>query len=126
MNKKGTFKKGDPRINRSGRPRKGKTLTDVLEKHLKRRNRENKDTGEKMSGKDALAKELIQLALDGKNFAAIKYIFDRIDGFPLQAIESEVQTIKKKKHDLSKLTVEELKEFRKLALKSEGKEEHNE
>ena len=119
------FFPGDPNINRKGRPKKGKTLTDVLEKHLKRRNRKNEDTGKKMSGKDALAIELIQLALDGKNFAAMKYIFDRIDGFPLQAIESEIKDKAKKKHDLSKLTVEELKELKRLTAKAEGKVEDN-
>jgi hypothetical protein len=54
-------------------------LTDVLGRNLKRADRE------------AIARELIRLALHGESestrLAAIKYIFDRIDGSPRQAVE---------------------------------------
>jgi hypothetical protein len=73
------FVKGDSRINRAGRPKKGLALTDVLERNLKR------------ADKESIACELIRLALHGESestrLAAIKYIFDRIDGSPRQAVE---------------------------------------
>lgn len=65
--------------NPSGRPKKGKSLTDILEKHGKKR---DVTDGEKLiSRKEALAKKLWSLALIG-DVPAIKYIFDRIDGKP--------------------------------------------
>lgn len=65
--------------NPNGRPRKGKTLTDILEKHGQKR--DVKDGDKEISRKEALAKKLWALALSG-DVAAIKYIFDRIDGKP--------------------------------------------
>jgi hypothetical protein len=54
-------------------------LTDVLGRSLKRADRE------------AIAKELIRLALHAESeatrLAAIKYVFDRLDGSPRQAVE---------------------------------------
>jgi hypothetical protein len=73
------FVKGDSRINRAGRPRKGEALTDVLARGLRRPDRE------------ALVKELVRLALcaesESTRLAAIKYIFDRLDGSPRQAVD---------------------------------------
>ena len=67
--------------NPSGRPRKGKTLTEALEKHLKKKD----DKGIKNS--DALASVLLELAIKEKNITAIKYIMDRCDGRPTESIE---------------------------------------
>jgi len=80
--------------NPHGRPRKDTSLTEVLEKygnkkvklpeHLKD-NKELKDL-DGMKCKDALAKKLWQLAIFEKEIPAIKYIFDRIDGKPINTI----------------------------------------
>lgn len=73
--------------NPRGRPKKGKTLTDVLTAELKRRNQVDKD-GNVMSGKQRLAREIIALAFDpspvdkSTRVAALKYVYDRIDGRP--------------------------------------------
>jgi len=75
------FEKNDPRINRRGRPRKGRTLTDALEKHLRKKG----DGGVKNS--DALAVTLIELAIKDRNIHAVKYIMDRVDGRPKESIE---------------------------------------
>jgi hypothetical protein len=84
---KGGFGDNPQNINRAGRPKKGKTLTDILEKHGKRRDIEYVDekTGEvkKRSRKEELARELWALAMDG-DIQAIKYIYDRIDGKPTE------------------------------------------
>ena len=65
--------------NPNGRPRKGKTMTDILEKTL--RAKSVKMGGKMVSGKEAAAMKLLQLAVQG-DVAALKYIFDRIDGRP--------------------------------------------
>jgi hypothetical protein len=75
------FTKNDSRINRNDRPRKGQSLTEALERHLKKK-REN---GVKNS--DALAATLIELAIQDKNIQALRYIFDRTDGKPRESIE---------------------------------------
>ena len=58
--------------NPSGRPRKGKTLTEALEKAMKRRRLDGKKT------QDALAETLINMAIEDKNIHALKYVYDRI------------------------------------------------
>ena len=67
--------------NPAGRPRKGKSLTEALEKALKRKD----EKGRKNS--DALADTLIELALKDKNIHAVRYIMDRVDGRPTESIE---------------------------------------
>jgi hypothetical protein len=75
------FTKGDIRINRNGRPRKGKSLTEALEREL----RKKRDSGK--TGKAELAKTLVDLAISQKDIAAIKYVYDRIDGRPKETVE---------------------------------------
>jgi len=80
--------------NPHGRPKKDTSLTEVLSKygnkriklpeHLKE-NEELKEL-EGMKCKDALAKKLWQLAVYKNEITAIKYIFDRIDGKPINTI----------------------------------------
>jgi len=67
--------------NPSGRPRKGKTLTEALEKQLKRKGEQGKKNSE------ALAAVLLELAIKEKNITAIKYVMDRVDGRPTESIE---------------------------------------
>jgi hypothetical protein len=67
--------------NPAGRPRKGQSLTETLEKAMKKKG----DDGKKNS--EALAGVLIDLAIKEKNITAIKYIMDRVDGRPTESIE---------------------------------------
>jgi hypothetical protein len=55
--------------NPAGRPRKNKSLTEILEKRLGK------------AGKDAIVQELIGLAKSG-DLPSLKYVFDRLDGRP--------------------------------------------
>jgi len=71
--------------NPNGRPRKGKTLTEALEKALKQKG----ENGKKNS--DALATTLVELAIKEKNIAAIKYIMDRVDGRPIETINADLK-----------------------------------
>lgn len=70
--------------NPKGRPPKGQTMTDILEKTLKKKT--VKMDGKLISGKEAAAMKLLQLAMKG-DVAALKYIFDRIDGKPNQTLK---------------------------------------
>ena len=66
-----TFKKGDPRINRKGRPRSGATLTDLLKEKL---------------DKEKFIERLIELANSG-NMKALEMIYERIDGKQKEFVE---------------------------------------
>jgi hypothetical protein len=79
-NRPGTFYSRDPRQNRKGRPKKGAALTDILNFKL------DQKTDDAKLQREAIADKLIELAKDG-NIVAIKYIFNRLDGMPTQAIE---------------------------------------
>jgi len=70
-------KSGNP----SGRPRKGKTLTEALEKALNAKAEDGKKKSEK------LAMVLIDLAIKDRNIHALKYIYDRLDGKPIESVE---------------------------------------
>ncbi len=89
--------------NPNGRPKKEYCLTDILKEQgdLK-----DVDTDEgKISRKDAVASKLWSMALGGDTII-LKYLYDRIDGKPLQRIEAEVR---RPEADLSNLTKKEKK-----------------
>jgi hypothetical protein len=67
--------------NPKGRPRKGKSLTEALEKALKQKREDGRKTY------DVLAATLIELAIQDKNIQALRYIYDRTDGKPTESIE---------------------------------------
>jgi hypothetical protein len=84
------FVKNDSRINRKGRPKKGQTLTDILDWTLdQKRKIKNGETGEEKSLllRQMLAQRLVDKALDEGDVPAIKYIFDRLDGRPKETVE---------------------------------------
>lgn len=74
------FEKGDSRINRSGRPKKGDSLTDILNLKL-----DEKDASGKLL-REVVADRLIELAGKG-DIMAIRYLMDRVDGKPKESIE---------------------------------------
>ena len=71
------FRDNPEYINRKGRPKKGKSVTDILLKYGKKRIIER--NGKKVSSIDILVEEMWSLALSG-DINAMKYIIDRIDG----------------------------------------------
>ena len=82
-NENGQFASGTSG-NPNGRPQKKRTLTEILAKHGSKRDQTGAD-GRKLSRKEALAEALWTLALT-PDFAAMKYIFDRIDGTPTETV----------------------------------------
>ena len=71
--------------NPNGRPKKGKTLTDILEKHGKKC--VDDGAGKNRARKELLAEMLWKQAIEEKDITAAKYIFDRIDGRPVETIK---------------------------------------
>jgi hypothetical protein len=71
--------------NPHGRPRKGKTLTDLLQKEL------NQKQGD-IPAKVAVVKKLIELASEG-DIAAIRYVFDRIEGKCTERVENTISAM---------------------------------
>lgn len=67
------FKKGEV-ANPNGRPKKGHTLTEALENAV---------------DKDDLAKKLVAMAMGG-DVAALKYVYDRVEGRPRETIDQNV------------------------------------
>jgi hypothetical protein len=74
------FVKGDPRINRRGRPRKGMAMTDILNYKL------DQKTEAGNLQREVIADKLIALAEAG-DVPALRYLIDRIDGRPKESIE---------------------------------------
>ncbi len=82
------FKKGVSG-NPKGRPKKKATLTNILEDYGQREHYKKDNIS--ISKMHALAETLWELALN-KDMFAIKYIYDRIDGKPLQQIQADVKS----------------------------------
>jgi hypothetical protein len=83
------FEKGDTRINRRGRPKKGQALTDILNYKLDQRD------GSGKLQREAVAEKLIGLALEG-DMTAIRYVMDRVDGRPKETVSLESTAIETK------------------------------
>ncbi|GHU98482.1 hypothetical protein FACS189483_06550 [Spirochaetia bacterium] len=66
--------------NPGGRPKRDTSLTGILRKEL------NKKGADKVAKKTRIVGKLIELA-DGGDLAAVKYVFDRIDGRTRETME---------------------------------------
>ncbi len=64
--------------NPNGRPPKDEALTDILRSKI---------------DKESLAEKLIELAMENGDLAAIKYVYDRVDGRPKETIDASVTEI---------------------------------
>ena len=73
-------------INLNGRPPKEHCLTDLLKEAL---DQEHTETGK--TNKQMVIDKMFELANKGDSII-LKYLFDRIDGKPLQQIEAKVET----------------------------------
>lgn len=76
------FAKGDPLINRNGRPKKGTAMADLLRQVLEEK--EEVRNGKKISQKEVLIRKMLTAAISGDSNMS-RYIFDRMDG-PMKAM----------------------------------------
>ena len=81
------FDKRPHDINRKGRPPKEYCLTDILKEQGNIADVET-PTG-MITRKNAIAKKLWAMAMSG-DVAALKYLYDRVDGKPMQQIEANL------------------------------------
>lgn len=82
------FKKGDPNINRKGRPKDGQSWAAVLSKLC---DEKVTSSGTEITKKEAICRKLLKLAFEGEKWA-IEALMDRIDGKPKQITESDITT----------------------------------
>jgi ribosomal protein L17 len=80
------YKKGQSG-NPGGRPKRGETMTDLLREKLET----HKTTRDKKTRKEKILEQVITLAEAG-DLPAIKYIFDRMDGKPIETIRANLKT----------------------------------
>jgi len=97
--------------NPAGRPLKEYCLTNLLRQQGDIQDFETKEG--LITRNEGIAKKLWDMAISG-DVPAIKYLFDRIDGKPLQQIEAQVI---KKQADLSNLSREDKKELARISRK---------
>jgi len=76
-------KSGNP----NGRPKKTEAMTEILRAELNTLDLEDAE-GNPIPAKQAIARRLIALAMDG-DVPAMKYVYDRIDGRPKESIDLE-------------------------------------
>lgn len=90
-------KSGNPK----GRPKKGQTITDLLDKYLNKSieieilstDSEEDIKKKKVKRKQLLIEKAFEMAINGDgDLNAIKYIVDRIDGKPHQTIDTDITT----------------------------------
>lgn len=79
------FYPGDPNINRKGRPKKGKTLTELIEKELLKKDVKT-STGEVISRREAIARVLTNQAVSG-DYQSLKLVLEYIDGKPVKEVK---------------------------------------
>lgn len=84
------FVKGDPRINREGRPKGSVSVVEAIKKKLQEEvpPELTKDGNpDKKTYRDYLVATLMKKAINEKDVGMIKDIIDRVDGKPKQAME---------------------------------------
>ena len=90
--------------NLRGRPRKGNTLADAMRKLLAE---EHPDGGKNLTAKELLISLTFRRAMEG-NMAALKLIWNYVDGMPPSRDELAISTDPEMIPDFSAVTDEEL------------------
>ncbi|MDR2746748.1 MAG: DUF5681 domain-containing protein [Treponema sp.] len=78
--------------NPHGRPRKNSTLTEALRDYVMSKKKLALPGFTDDTARDALVKKLYKMALMESDLAAIKYIFDRLDGKPTETVRAMVES----------------------------------
>ena len=84
-----TFKKGDPAINRNGRPKINHTIVDYIRKELEIEDKQG------INKAQVIVKRLVDMSAsvdDELSLKATREILDRLVGKPIQAINQKIET----------------------------------
>lgn len=81
---KSGFEKNPQNINRKGRPKKGMSMNEILRDLVDEETINYK--GGVISVKEAVGRKIIELGIQG-DLAALKYLYDRLEGSPRQQLE---------------------------------------
>jgi hypothetical protein len=73
--------------NPHGRPRKNSTLTEALRLYVLSKKKLGIPGLTDVNARDALIEKLVEMGIYG-DLAAIKYIFDRLDGKPIETVRT--------------------------------------
>ena len=102
------FVKGDPRINRKGRPKKGETFAEYVRNFI-----ESEDDAKKK----AVIETMMMVAIKKANQGQFQF-WDALVNRAYGKVPDKVETITEEKPDLSKLTKEELETWMQLLQKA--------
>lgn len=75
------FKKGDPNINRKGRPIGGVSIVDAIKRKL-----EEVEPTDRKSYLDLIIQKIFQKALEDGDVTMLRDMINRVDGLPTQTI----------------------------------------
>ena len=113
--------------NPKGRPKKGRTFPDLLQKELERIKLEvdvNDGQKKKLNGKELLCRGLVRMALFSQDehikLQAIDKIFDRMEGKPMQNLlmDAKVENMSVfDEIDVSKLNTQQKKNLEEILMK---------
>jgi hypothetical protein len=80
------FAKYPEHINRNGRPRKGQAVTDLMREHLWYKT----DEEQRVPNAIKFINTVWDMAIQEKDLAAIKLIWNYLDGMPTQYIQAQI------------------------------------
>lgn len=82
------FQKGQSG-NPKGRPKKGQSLTDLMREYLNK-----SPEGQKLSYKELFVERVFKMAVEDRDTAAIKLIWNYVDGLPESSIDDTIYPTK--------------------------------
>lgn len=105
------FKKGDPRINRKGRPKKGETFAEYVRAFMELEDGDGK--------KGTIVAEMMEIAVKRAKMGQFQF-WEALVNRAYGKVPDKVEMQSEEKTDLSKLTPEELETWKRLLEKAKS------